>query len=303
VRPDDSVDRAGRVTHVDRGTPDARIEPRQAARERVAWLLAGPRTTLFFLRRDLSDGNMFRSSLLLDLGFGLLNMVSFLFISRALQHPGGSVPGGAATYFDYVAVGLAYMLVVQATCSQLLSRVLEHQRSGTLEALVASPLSPRLMAVGLGAYPTLLGLLRSIVYLAVAGTALGMNVSGADWFGTGVVLILGAGAALSIGIALAAFAVAFRPGAAAGKTVIVGLGFLSGAYFPVSALPDPLPWVCAVLPTRMAIDGLRVALTGGAWIPDALLLAGTTAVGLPLAAWGFTRALGHARRTGTLVRG
>lgn len=282
---------------------DRTIGPREQTvfRERVEQAYAPARIIMIFLRRDLADRRLFRISLILDLGFGLLNLVSFLFISRVLHHPGAAL-GGAATYFDFVAVGLAYLLVVQSTCTQLLARVQEHQRSGTLEVLVASPVASGLLVIGMGMYPTLLGMLRSAVYLAVAGLLLGMDLSNADWIGTVVVLMIGSAAALAIGSLLAACAVAFRHGSALGKVVVVGLGFLSGVYFPISALPGPLAAISAALPTTMAIDGLRAALAGGSWIPTALVLAGSTAVGLPMAAWVFSRALHHARRTGTLVR-
>ncbi len=272
-----------------------------AVREQATRAGACPRIILVFLRRDLADGSLFRASLLLDLGYGLLNLLCFLFISRVLHHPGTAL-GGAVTYFDFVAVGLAYLLVVQSTCTQLLTRVQEQQRSGTLEALVASPAPRTFLVLGMGTYPTLLGLLRSGTYLAFAGALLGLNLGNADWIGAVLMLALGAAAALMLGAFLAAFAVAYRYGSAVGRTAIVALGFLSGVYFPIAALPAPLQAVSAVLPTRMAVDGLRAALAGGPWLPNGLLLLVATAVGLPLSAWAFARALDHARRTGALVR-
>jgi ABC-2 type transport system permease protein len=291
------------MTSVDRVALSARLAAaRGPVRRSMGRGLTAHRTIAIFLRKDLAEGSRFRAPLLLDLGFGLINLASFLFISRLLHHPDVGALGGAATYFDFVAVGLACLLVVQSTCSQLISRVQEHQRSGTLEVLVATPVSPRLMAIGLGSYPTLLGVLRSIVYLAVAGVALGMNLQHTDWLGTAVMVILGSAAALAVGICLAAFTIAFAHGSAVGRTAVVGIGFLSGAYFPIFILPAPLQFLAAVLPTRMAIDGLRAAMAGGSWTSQALLLAGITVVGLPLSTWVFAHSLRSARRKGTLTR-
>ncbi len=298
MRPDHRDDGTADVTGID---PTLDTGAWSAVRGGASRARVLPRTVLIFLRRDLADRQMFRASLLLDLAFGLLNLVSFMFISKVLHHPGAAL-GGAATYFDFVAVGLAYLLVVQSTCTQLLARVQEHQRSGTLEVLVASPAPPALLVLGMGTYPTLLGMLRSTVYLGFAGVLLGLNLDNANWLGAVVVLTLGAAAALAIGSFLAAFAVAFRLGSAVGKTVIVALGLLSGVYFPAGALPFPLPAISAALPTTMAIDALRAALAGASWVPGAVLLAGWVAVGLPLSAVVFARALRRARRIGTLVR-
>ena len=291
------------MTSVDRVALSARLAAaRGPIRKSVTRGLTAPRAIAVFLRRDLSEGSRFRAPLLLDLGFGLINLASFLFISRVLHHADLGALGGAATYFDFVAVGLAYLLVVQSTCSQLISRVQEQQRSGTLEMMMAMPVSPRLVAVGMGTYPTLLGLLRSVIYLAVAGAVLGMNLQHADWWGTAVMLLLGSAAALGAGIALAACTVAFTHGSAVGRTAVVAIGFLSGAYFPILVLPAPLRAVATVLPTRMAIDGLRAALAGVTWAGTAMVLAGITILGLPFATLLFSCALASARRKGTLVR-
>ena len=241
--------------------------------------------------------------MILDLAYGLVNLLIFQFISRVLHHPGGGALGASSSYFDFVAVGLAYLLVVQAACAQLTNRVREQQRDGTLEVTVAAPVSPVLIALGLAAYPMLLGTLRCVLYLTAAGVLLGLDLGRTDWLGLLVMVVLGAFAALGIGICLAAVAVAFSHGSAVSRAAVVTLGLLSGAYFPTAALPAPVRWISAVLPTRMAIDGLRAAMAGGQWLPTALLLTATAAVLVPASTWLFARAVRRARTTGTLVRG
>lgn len=239
---------------------------------------------------------------MLDVAYGLVNLLLFFFISQVVHRPGASAPVGTASYFDFVAVGLAYLLVVQATCTHLIAKVQQQQRSGTLESTVALPVSPPLIAVGMGAYPAIIGIGRTALYLMAATALLGLQVGQADWWGLTLVLILGAAAALAVGITLAAAAVAFAHGATFGRLAVVALGFLSGAYFPVSALPTPLQWISAALPTRMAIDGMRIALVGGAWGATAAILLTAATVALPLSALLFAQALRRARRTGTVSR-
>jgi ABC-2 type transport system permease protein len=267
---------------------------------------AGPsplRVLQTYLRRDLRDRRVFRLSLVLDVVYGLVNLMNFLFISRVLHQTQSGQLGGAGSYFDFVAVGMAYFLVVQAACSQVASRAVDEQRSGTLEATAALPVSPHLVALGFGLFPILLGLVRVAVYLSIAVLLLGMAVDQANWFALATMLLLGTASALGLGIALAAVALAFSQGSAAGRVFVVGLSFLSGVYFPIALLPEPVASVARVLPTSLAVEGLRGAVAGGPWGETALLLSAVTVVLLPAATALFCWALRHARRHGTLTRG
>ncbi|WP_329009285.1 ABC transporter permease [Micromonospora rifamycinica] len=263
---------------------------------------AGGRAVLALARRDLGERQLIRLPLLLDLVFGVVNLLVFLFISRVLTPPGAHRLLGATTYFDFVAVGITFMLVLQAASTQLTSRVAREQRSGTLELLAAQPVPASALAVGTAAYPFLLALLRAGFYLVLLHALFGLHTARADWWGVAAVLVAGSAAMMGIGIGLTAFAVAVGYGESAARLMIVGLSFLSGTYFPVAALPGGLPTLTAVLPSRIALDGLRAALSGGAWAASALTLLAATVLLLPLSTWVFGRALRIAAARGTLTR-
>ncbi len=55
-----------------------------------------------------------RFSLLLDIAFGVLNLVTFSLISRLVTQPDTEQLGGAPTYFAFAAVGIVFILVIQA---------------------------------------------------------------------------------------------------------------------------------------------------------------------------------------------
>ncbi|MFG2048884.1 ABC transporter permease [Micromonospora sp. NPDC048935] len=261
-----------------------------------------PAMILALVRRDLGDPRQFRLPLLLDLAFGVVNLAVFLFISRVLTPSAGTDLAHSASYFDFVAVGITFLLVLQAATTQLTGRVIREQRSGTLELLAAQPMPVIALTVGTAGYPFLFALLRSCVYLAILGTVLGLHTDRADWWGVAVLLIAGTASVLGIGIALAAFSVAVGHGDAAARLFVVALTFLSGTYFPVSELPGPLPELTAVLPSRIALDGLRAALAGGDWAWSAGTLLGATALLLPVSSWAFAGALRVAARRGALKR-
>ncbi|WP_328347814.1 ABC transporter permease [Micromonospora sp. NBC_00421] len=282
--------------------PGPAPRPGAGAAGRVGLALAGGRAVLALIRRDLGDRQLLRLPLLLDLVFGVVNLLVFLFISRVLTPPGAAHPLGATTYFDFVAVGIVFMLVLQAATTQLTSRVTREQRGGTLELLVAQPVPASALAVGTAAYPFLLALLRAGVYLLLLHALFGLHTGRADWWGVVAVLVAGSAAMMGIGIGLAGFAVAAGHGEAAARLLVVGVSFVSGTYFPVTALPGDLPALTAVLPSRIALDGLRAALSGGAWAGSALTLLAATVLLLPLSTWVFGRALRIAAARGTLTR-
>ena len=243
------------------------------------------------LARDLSHGGVVRMPLLFDLLFGLVNLVVFLFISRIVTVSEDTALTGSATYFDFVAVGLTFMLIVQAASMQLVTKVVREHRDGTLEMLTVQPVRTWELAAGLGAYPILVGLLRAGIYLAILSLVLGLHVGRADWWGVLVVLLASSAAVLGIGIVLAAVALVIRYGSGLARVAVVALSFVSGTYFPATSLPPGVEHLSAVLPTRIALDGLRAALAGGEWAGSAVILLAASVVLLPLSIWIFGLAL------------
>jgi ABC-2 type transport system permease protein len=254
------------------------------------------------LRRDAGERRMLGMGFAFDFAFGIVNLAVFALISRTL-HGSHSQLGGANSYFDFVAVGITFMLVVQAAGTQITSRVQEEQRSGTLEILVARPMSTLAVAIGVSAYPMLLAVTRAAAYLAVAGLLLGLDVGGADWLGLATMLALAGVTMMCLGIGLAAFAIAFEHGDTLGRLVIVAIGFGSGTYFPTAVLPTAVHWLSVPLPTRIALDGLRTALAGHRWGASALQLAAVATLSLFASVWLFGQSLRFAIRRGTLTRG
>ncbi|MFC7547206.1 ABC transporter permease [Plantactinospora sp. GCM10030261] len=255
---------------------------------------------LALLRRDLVEQPILRVSLLFDFAFATVNLAIFLLISRLIPESGG--PTHSAGYFDFVAVGLAFTIVIQAATAQLTSRIAREQRGGTLEVLAAQPVRGSTLAVGLAAYPFLFAVFRAAVYFAVLGPLLGLGVDRADWAGVAVLLLLGGAAMAGVGIVLMAFAIVVGHGDLAGRVVVLALAFLSGTYFPIETLDPRLETVTAGLPSRVALDGLRAAVAGDSWIEAALILLASTAVLVPAAAWIFGRAVRLAAKRGVLTR-
>jgi len=237
---------------------------------------------------------------MLDIFFGIMNLVVFYYISRAVALRAGDLQG-APTYFAFASVGIVLTVVMQAATTGLAKRVREEQLTGTLEILVMQPISSIQLAVGLTGFPFLFSVIRGALYIAIGALFLDLQLGNADILG--FVLVLAAtGCALSaIGIALGAIVLVFKQGEALAAVVTFGFTMLGGALFPRDLLPDWLQYLGDLLPTRFALDGLRSALfEGGGWHGDLVALIVTSVILIPLALWFFSALLAVVKRRGSL---
>jgi ABC-2 type transport system permease protein len=261
------------------------------------------RAVLALLVRDYQIRTSYRLALVLGLFFGVLDLLLYYFISKTFEGATTAPLQGAPSYFAFALVGIAITVVIQAATTGQALRVRDEQLTGTLEALMAQPLSPTELATGLCGLPFLLATVRIAIYLIVAGVLLGLDFPHASWLGF-VVVLLATGFAMScIGVASGAIVLLIKRGQSLTGVIILGMSLLGGAFFPVSVLPDWLEVVGKIVPTRFAFDGLRSALyTGGGWTDDALILGAFSLVFLPVALWMFKQALLLTRRSGSLTQ-
>jgi ABC-2 type transport system permease protein len=253
------------------------------------------------IRRDYQIVNSYYRAWLFEIFVGALGLVTYYFISRVFQGVAHGDLQGAPSYFDYAAVGVAITTVIAVACVALSFQVREEQLTGTLEALVAQPITSSEVALGLAGYHFLFAVGRAALYLLLAGLVLGAGFSNADWLGVACSLFATASAITGIGVTLGAFVIVLKRTEAIATLATFGLGLLGGAFFPISVLPGWLEAVARVVPTRLAFDSVRAALyRGGEWLEPALGLAAFAVVALPLSLWLFGAALELSKRRGSL---
>ena len=259
------------------------------------------RAIVALVRRDTLIRASYRLVLVLDLFIGLLDVIVYYFISQTFQGEATASLGSAPSYFAFALIGIAITTVVAATSSGISLAIREEQLTGTLEALVTQPVSTLEMAIGMCGLPFLLATFRVALYLVLGGLLLGADFSDTSWTGFVVVLTVTGTAMSAIGIVTAADVIVVKRGSSISAMIVFGMGFVSGAFFPVSVLPGWLEAIGKVMPTRFAFDGLRDALyTGSGWQTDAIVLLGMTLIAVPLSVWMFARAVYYGRRSGSL---
>jgi ABC-2 type transport system permease protein len=256
---------------------------------------------LTLVRREYASRRTYRLAFLLDLLFGVANLLVYYFISRTLEVAADSNLG-VPSYFAYVLVGIAITNVIGAASTGLAYRIREEQFTGTLEALMVQPVTLTELSAGLAGYPFLFSMGRAAIYILVGGALLGIDFGTTDWVGFVVMLLVSALAFGALGIILGGVMLVVKRGEALVGLFTYALGILGGAFFPISTFPSWLEPIAKIVPTRFAFEGLRRAIfLGDHWARDALVLLVMSIVAFPFATYFFARAVEHTRRAGTLT--
>ena len=179
--------------------------------------------------------------------------------------------GPAYTLLDYlapvlIAVFAFFFIFLLSTVSFLRERT-----SGTLERLLATPITRAELVLGYLAGFALFALVQAVVILLFTVFVLKVQYRGnlATIFIVEAALVVGA---VSLGLAISAFArnelqaVQFVP------LVLLPQVFLSGLLVPVDQLNDVLRAISAVLPLTYANEALRSVMVKGYALSDPLIL-------------------------------
>ena len=264
------------------------------------------RVVAAFIRPDFRIHTSYRLSFVLQMSTIFFFLALYYFLAQIVdQEEFAASQDISGSYFDFAAVGLALLSILQVGLSSFSQKMREEQTTGTFEALMASPTSPSLVVLASALYDLLRSTVFAFVLLGTAVVLFGLQLD------TDPASLSVAAAALvgclalfaSLGVAVAACTVIFKQTAALAGMVVSGLALLSGVYFPTDVLPAALQKVAEILPFTWGLDVVRAALLGGN-VDHAQLagLFGSAAVLLPIAVLGFTAAVRRARQTGTLAQ-
>lgn len=275
--------------------------PRQGAHRwrttlRIAWA---------FILRDLRTEMSYRLSFFFQL-FGIFSSVfMFYFVAQLLG--AAALPHLAAyggDYFSFVLIGIAFSSYFGLGLSSFSSGLRQAQSTGTLEALLASPvgLSTLILCSSLWSY--VMTTVRVLIYLAVGVLLLGVDLGGGNYPAALLILILTIICLGSLGIIAASFIMVLKRGDPV--TWLFGSlsGLLSGVYYPIEILPAWLQPLSRLIPVTYSLQAMRRALLQGATFaelsPDLLILFLFTIVVVPLGLLSFRYAVRYAKIEGSL---
>ncbi len=236
----------------------------------------------------------------------LSGLLIYFFIDRLFgQEVVGHLQPYGVGYFAYVLLGLALFSFMGTGISGLATQVGWEQVMGTLEAILAPPLRPGTLAVGLSLWGVLYACAEMAGYLLLGAVLFGAPVGNANLLSVGIILLLAVVSFNSLGLLAASVIVVFKRGNPVAWIFQGVAGLLGGVYFPVEVLPDWLQTLSALIPVTYAVRGLQLAVYQGASLPtlwgEILPLAFLAAILLPLGLYTFAASIRRAKRDGSLA--
>lgn len=259
-----------------------------------------------FLVRDFRTELSYRMSFVLSLSGIFFSAFTFFFVSELI--------GTAATpyldeynvdYFSFVIIGIAFSGYFTLGMGGFARALRESQTTGTLEAMVMTPVPVSLIVIGSATWSYVFTTFRVIVYLLIGTLLFTLNLEDANYLGALVSLILSILAFASIGIIAAGIIMVVKRGEAITALFSSFASLVGGIYYPVAILPPWLRVFSYLVPVTYAVRAMRLSLlTGASWselMPDLLVLLGFVIVLFPISLVVFRHAVERSRKDGTLT--
>ena len=265
---------------------------------------AGPAVLAAFLRRDLREALTYKFSFLSSITGILLSSATFYFVAKLVPAGTPSLGPFGGDYFSFAVVGVAFAGLLGMFQEGLAAVVRSAQLSGTLEALLVTPVGVPTVLFGSSLYSLVFQVFRTALHIAVALAFFGLTlgrVNGAGVLAVGVLTVV---CFLSVGVLSASFILVYKTGNPFSWILGSVSGLLGGVVFPVALLPPWIRWVSSLLPVTYALDGMRKSLLASAAfaevLPDVAALAIFDVLLVPLSLLAFRLAVRKAKRDGSL---
>jgi len=264
------------------------------------------RLIFLFLKRDFLLEASYKFAFVSSFLGIVISSATFYFISKLVPQSNGSAlsPYGG-DFFSFVIIGVAFSGLLGLFQEGLPGIIRTAQTTGTLEALLVTQTDIVTILVGSSLYSLFYSLLRTLLHLAVAILAFGMQLGHVNWIGVVSVFFLTSVCFLSIGILSASFVLVYKMGNPLSWIFGSLSSLFGGVLFPIAILPAWLRWVSYCLPITYSLEGLRLSLLSSANLaqifPNIVALLGFSAALFPLSLFVFRAALKKAKKDGTLM--
>ncbi|MGG5809861.1 ABC transporter permease [Falsiroseomonas sp. CW058] len=187
---------------------------------------------------------------------------------------------GGIPYLQFLGAGLVMMALAQNAFANSSSSLVIMKVQGNIVDLLMAPLPPAALLGGMVAGGALRGLAVAVAVLAAMWPLVGFPVPAP--FTALAFAVLGSTLMATLGVLAGLWAQKFDQLATVTNFVVTPLAFLSGTFYSVERLPEPILAVAHADPLFWMIDGFRAGLAGHAEGSTALGLAGLAAANLLL---------------------
>jgi ABC-2 type transport system permease protein len=233
------------------------------------------------------------------------NTLTIVFIAKGMEASGGRLDVNRQTTVLLIgAVIWAYLGII----FEILTETVAWERwEGTIEYTFMAPLSRSVHLMGMGLFAVVYGVARAALLFGVIALWFDLDMPRANFTAALVILAVASVSFIGIGMMTAVLPlISPEKGSQLGFIAQGMLLVVSGIYYSVDVLPDPMRWLSVISPATYALEGIRDAILEGAGIGSlgaevtALIVMG--AVSIPLGLATFRRGEQYAKRHGKLKR-
>jgi len=233
------------------------------------------------------------------------NTLTIVFIAEGVEASGGTLDVNRQTTVLLIgAVIWAYLGII----FEILTETVAWERwEGTIEYTFMAPLSRSVHLIGMGLFAIAYGVARAALLFGAIAFFFDLEMPNADFVAALVILAVASVSFIGIGMMTAVLPlISPEKGTQLGFIAQGILLVVSGVYYSVDILPEPMQMVAVLSPATYALDGIRSAILegvglGALWSEIGALLA-IGAVSIPLGLWVFRQGEMYAKRHGKLKR-
>jgi ABC-2 type transport system permease protein len=233
------------------------------------------------------------------------NSLTIVFIAKGVEASGGTIDVNRYTTILLIgAVIWAYLGIV----FEIMTETVAWERwEGTIEYTFMAPLSRSVHLVGVGLFAIAYGVIRAALLFGVVAFFFNLEMPQANFGAALVVLAVASISFIGLGVMTAVLPlISPEKGAQLGFIAQGMLLVVSGIYYPVEILPEPMQWLAVISPATYALRGIREAILEGATLselgPELAALTVIGVISIPLGIWIFRRGEVYAKRHGKLKR-
>jgi ABC-2 type transport system permease protein len=192
-----------------------------------------------------------------------------------------SVDSSSLTYIDFLLPGILALAIMISAVIGLATILVDWRQRGILRRLKLTPIPLAEFFAARISASLVVAVMQVVVLLAFGRIAFGVHISTTAWAAIPVALA-GCLCFLAMGFAIGSVVSNPETGDAVSNVITNPMMFLSGTFFPVSAMPSFVQVIARVLPLYYMANGLRDTTVRGLSIAhvagDIGILLGTTAV-------------------------
>ena len=195
------------------------------------------------------------------------NTLTIVFIAEGVEAAGGRLDVNRQTTVLLIgAVIWAYLGII----FEILTETVAWERwEGTIEYTFMAPLSRAVHLGGMGIFAVAYGVVRAGLLFGVIAFFFDLEMPDANFIAAMIVLAVASISFVGIGMMTAVLPlISPEKGTQLGFIAQGLLLVVSGIYYSVEILPEPMQWLSVVSPATYALDGIRAAILEGARTGD-----------------------------------